>query len=225
MDAAAAPSSSTLLWTTAGLGALALCCGRVGLGISRTYGYWQACKAATATATGVQGSWQSGGKSEWFRINDVIMGGRSESQLAVDSSGRLAFSGVISTIGGGFASMRTSETTAVLVPSGATKLRVTVEGDGQLWKVNLGLSHALMDRKPTWTHDFLTTKGSKTTHELPLAAFDAQIRGDKVAGAVLDTAEVCYVGLILSLVTQEGQPNPHFGDGPFQLVLHELEFE
>ena len=44
--------------------------------------------------------------------------------------------------------MRTSETTAVLVPSGATKLRVTVEGDGQLWKVNLGRSHP-DGQKPT----------------------------------------------------------------------------
>jgi streptogramin lyase len=226
MDAPAAASSGapSLLWTV-GLGALTVCCCRICLGVQRTYGYWQVCKAATATATNLRGSWQAGAKSTWFRVNDVIMGGRSESQLVVDSSGRLVFSGTISTVGGGFASMRTSEATSVSVPRGAKKLRVTVEGDGQLWKVNLGLSHALMDRKPTWTHDFHTKAGEKTTHELLLSSFDAQIRGDKVAGAVLDTSEVCYLGLILSLVTQDGKPNPHFGDGPFRLVLHELEFE
>ena len=48
---------------------------------------------------------------------------------------------------------------------------------GQMWKVNLGLGHNLMDSKPTWTHDFLTTKGVKQTHTLPIPAFTAQTRG------------------------------------------------
>jgi len=46
-----------------------------------------------------------------------------------------------------------------------------------------------------------------------------------VSGATLDLEEVRYLGLILSLVDQEGEPNKHFGDGPFRVVLHELEFE
>ena len=98
-------------------------------------------------------------------------------------------------------------------------------GDGQLWKVNLGLSHALMSSAPTWTHDFLTQKGTRTTHTLPLGAFTAQVRGRKLPGAVLAASEVQYIGMILSLVDMEGQPNAHFGDGPFSIVLHEMEFE
>ena len=164
-------------------------------------------------------------KAVWFRVNDVIMGGKSTSELEADGDGRLVFSGDISTDGGGFASMRTSEACVVSIPTGATAVRVVAEGDGQMWKVNLGLSHSLMDSQPTWTHDFLTQQGVTQTHVLPLDAFTAQTRGRKVAGAVMDIEKVAYVGMILSLVDQEGNPNKHFGDGPFRLTLHELEFD
>ena len=121
--------------------------------------------------------------------------------------------------------MRTGEGCIVAVPQDAKAVGVAAEGDGQMWQVNLGLSHSLMDSRPTWTHDFLTVQGTNQTHVLPLAAFSAQTRGRKVAGVSLKLDEVQYIGIILSLVDQDGKPNSHFGDGPFRLVLHELEFE
>lgn len=206
------------------LAAAGLCACWVGHKIHGTRQYWQECKADTLSTQGVRcSSWTK--RAEWFRVNDVIMGGKSTSQLQTDHEGRLLFEGVINTDGGGFASMRTGERCIVEVPQDAKAVRVVVEGDGQMWKVNLGLSHSLMDSRPTWTHDFLTTKGTKQTHVLPLAAFSAQTRGRKVTGASLKLDEVQYMGLILSLVDQDGKPNSHFGDGPFRLVLHELEFE
>jgi hypothetical protein len=81
-----------------------------------------------------------------------------------------------------------------------------------------------MSSDPTWTADFLTKKDEKTTHVLALSEFVPQTRGRKLTGLTLDRGSVCYVGLILSLVDQEGNDNPHFGDGPFKLLLHELEF-
>ena len=153
------------------------------------------------------------------------MGGKSTSELSTDSENRLVFSGIINTDGGGFASMRTSEACVVKVPSGATSVKLTVKGDGHLWKANLGLGHSLMDSNPTFSHDFLTKKDTVTTHNLPLTGFAAQRRGQTLDGVALeDPSKIQYVGLILSLVTQEGKPNPHFGDGPFRIVLHELEF-
>jgi hypothetical protein len=243
--------------------------------VHSTRRYWQECKADTLATPGLRcATWVKSGFAEWFRVNDVIMGGRSSSSLDTDADGRLVFEGVISTNGGGFASMRTTERCHVSIPSGARAIRIVAEGDGQLWKVNLGLSHSLMDSQPTWTHDFLTSKGVRTclslhaarlptalrgggsvwnwlavalipcppsssllwsrscvmlqvkqTYMLPLAAMSAQTRGRKVPGVMLDLGQVEYVGLILSLVDQEGRPNSHFGDGPFRLVVHELEFE
>ena len=113
----------------------------------------------------------------------------------------------------------------VALPPGAKTVVVRCRGDGQLWKLNLGLSHSLMSSAPTWTHDFLTTKGVTETYRLPLDEFAAQNRGRKVEGVALERGAVCYIGLILSLVDQDGAPNKHFGDGPFELVLESIAFE
>eukprot|EP00729_Bicosta_minor_P008088 gene8088-23497_t len=199
--------------------------------VKKTASYWSACKADVLETPGVLTNLIKG-PLRWFCINDVIMGGRSESRIATEN-GKLVFVGNISTVGGGFASIRTTETTLVAMPQGAAgAIKVVVEGDGQMWKVTLGVSHGLMSGEPTWTHDFLTQKGVTTTHTLPLSAFTPQRRGRKVgsptcnvAGAKLVLSDVCYVGLILSLVDQEGKPNAHFGDGPFKLILHSLEAE
>ena len=45
---------------------------------------------------------------EWFTLNDVVMGGRSESSCESDDRGGLVFRGVVSTVGGGFCSCRTT---------------------------------------------------------------------------------------------------------------------
>jgi hypothetical protein len=157
-----------------------------GMYISRriflTVQYWNDCKRDTIQTPGVSCSTWTRGDTvvEWFRVNDVIMGGKSSSALSRDRNGRLVFSGEISTIGGGFAAVRTTENFSssgpVAVPKDASEVRVVVEGDGQMWKVNLGLGHGMMDNKPTWTHDFLTQKGKRTTHTLPLSAFAPTVR-------------------------------------------------
>mmetsp|Transcript_11487 Transcript_11487/g.24243 ORF Transcript_11487/g.24243 Transcript_11487/m.24243 type:complete len:253 (-) Transcript_11487:321-1079(-) len=184
--------------------------------------------STTATATTTAGATNTA-TATWFRVNDVIMGGKSTSELSTDDeNGRLVFSGIISTDGGGFCSMRTTEECAdrIRVPPNATAVRVVLRGDGQLWKVSLGTSHSLMSRDPTWSHDVSTSNEDKlTTAILPLADFTATRQGQPVAGAVLgDPSKIRSVGLILSLYTQTGAPNPRFGDGPFRVVLHELEF-
>ena len=43
------------------------------------------------------------------------------------------------------------------------------------------------------------------------------MRGRKMEGQTLHLDNVVYVGLILSLVTQEGAANEHFGDGRVRL--------
>ena len=56
----------------------------------------------------------------------------------------------------------------VAIPPGSTALRIVGEGDGQMWKVQLGTTHGLMASKPTYTHDFLTAKGQLQAHTIPL---------------------------------------------------------
>eukprot|EP00951_Prasinocladus_malaysianus_P017782 scaffold140764_cov40-Prasinocladus_malaysianus.AAC.1 len=96
---------------------------------------------------------------EWFRINDVIMGGKSTSAVASDSAGRLVFTGNISTDGGGFAALRSCESCKVNVPGDVQFVKVVAQGDGQQWKVTLGTNHSLMSGEPVWSHDFHTEVG------------------------------------------------------------------
>ena len=87
------------------------------------------------------------------------------------------FSGKISTRGGGFASVRTTENfgSEIMIPKDTKAVRVVVEGDGQLWKLNLGTSHSMMSGEPTWTHDFHTQEGKRTVALLPLRSFTPQV--------------------------------------------------
>eukprot|EP00873_Tetraselmis_striata_P015914 jgi/Tetstr1/436178/TSEL_025023.t1 len=201
------------------------CLWRVGSRIRRAVRYYGDCAADTLVAPGLKCHGWVAGQPAWFRINDVIMGGRSSSQLSCDSAGRLVFSGVINTNGGGFAALRTSEQTQVSIPKDAAFVKVIAKGDGQMYKITLGCSHSMMTREPVFTHDFLTDKGKVKQYILPLSKFVPQFHGQKVEGKVLEAGQVAYVGLNLSLVTQNGDPNPFFGDGPFELVLHELSFQ
>lgn len=78
----------------------------------RVYGaksYMDRCRSSAKPLKGLKCDTWTAAPSSWYRVNDVIMGGRSSSEVTADRQGRLVFSGTISTIGGGFASMRTSD--------------------------------------------------------------------------------------------------------------------
>lgn len=177
---------------------------------------------SSVATPGVRCSTWTPGPVEWFKVNDVVMGGRSTSELACDAEGRLVFTGIINTNGGGFASLRTPDTCRVTIPAGTRHAKVVAEGDGQMYKLTFGTDASR--RGPTWSYDFLTTKGSVQEFVLPLNGFVAGFRGMPVQG-VLNPSDIQNVGIMLSLKTSDGRPNPHFGDGPFKLTLHEVSFQ
>jgi hypothetical protein len=266
--------------------------------------YWGKCKRETARTPGVEcSSWvvNTHHKTskilpaiEWFRFNDTTAGKGTVSEMAcrhfvfsflfshkpplsVDTHGRLIFRGAISS-GCGSVSVRTTEhfgTQHVVIPKDAKAVRVVVEGDGQMWRLNLGTSHSMMGDTATWTHEFMTTKGMITSTLLHLRSFTPQASSwcvsnienfgnstvftdtrEKCEGesevtvsrvrstylhayssclnccvylpmqarVPLDKSAVVNIGLVLSLVNQAGKKNKQFSDGPFQIVLHEVEF-
>ena len=189
--------------------------------------YYTECKRGATKTPGLKSkSWSSRSFPEWFALSDPIMGGRSQATVEADRAGRMLFSGTISTVGGGFASARTSGACAVAVPEGATFVKVVAEGDGQMYKLALGLSTSLMSSSPVWTQDFVTERGVVKQYWLPLSKFVPARRGQQVQGAApLELGEVQYVGILLSLFTATGEPNPHFGSGPFRIVVHEINFQ
>lgn len=68
--------------------------------------------------------------SDWMIVDDVVMGGRSDSYLDIDSLGRGRFHGVVSLENyGGFASTRYRPASRPL--SGQTTCKIKLKGDGK----------------------------------------------------------------------------------------------
>lgn len=165
----------------------------------------------------------NGEQLEWYRVNDVVMGGHSTSELSATDEGYLRFEGVISTKDGGFASCSTAEKDLGLT-SEVTGFRLTVVGDGQLYKFSIKTDHSVWT--PVWGCDFppqTLLPGGRSSFVLPLSHFHASRMGSHVDGISLSITEAISVGMSLALVDSEGNPNPRFGDGPFLLVLESLE--
>ena len=73
---------------------------------------------------------------QWYKVNDVVMGGHSTSTLEATEEGGLRFSGVISTQDGGFASCSTLEQPLALPPT-TTGFEMTVTGNWEMYKFSV----------------------------------------------------------------------------------------
>jgi len=87
--------------------------------------------------------------TEWYVLNDVVMGGKSVSSLIAEDDGGFIFRGSINLDGGGFASCRSLIKTEPLgISSSSIALRLEVTGDGQQYKIGLRASDGF--REPTF---------------------------------------------------------------------------
>jgi hypothetical protein len=152
----------------------------------------------------------------FFRINDVVMGGRSTSSISCARS--LVFEGRINTTGGGFASCRTlGDETRLGLQRTSTALLVDAAGDNQRYKLTLHIADSWSMGTPAWSRDFVAAP-ERTVHRLEFADFTAARQGRPVR-ATLDVSKVTGIGFSLSLYDQDGAPNPDFGPGPFRLEV------
>ena len=165
----------------------------------------------------------NGKELQWYKINDVVMGGHSTSTLEATADGGLRFSGVISTVDGGFASCSTLEQPLDLPPT-TSGFELTVTGNWELYKFSVKTDRSVW--VPIWQADLpaVTYEEPNVRHTftLPLTAFSANRMGRPMTGYTLNATEVVAIGLNLALVDVDGSPNPHFADGPFELVLHDV---
>lgn len=184
----------------------------------------------------------------WFRLDDGVMGGRSET-LHGNESGKLHFTGTINTDGGGFCSIRARIPKGVLEKStnkatgdeshdkscsSRTKgIRLTLRGDGKTYKLLLSdgerSAGGPTSRSPSWQVDIPTKKNKRETITVPVDAFQPAFGGrpssrpskEDMAKFRLDLAAIQEIGLMLSLRLSDGSPNPKetFGEGIFPFSL------
>ncbi|NTV47292.1 MAG: CIA30 family protein [Chlorobiales bacterium] len=111
----------------------------------------------------------------WRSIDDVVMGGISQSTLVVTAVGTAMFEGYVSLENnGGFASVRTVQRDYELDDCKGILLRV--KGDGKIYKFRIRT-----DKRSdgvTYEHPFQTEKGIWTLHQLPFSDFVPTFRGE-----------------------------------------------
>jgi uncharacterized protein YbjT (DUF2867 family) len=161
-------------------------------------------------------------KETWGALDDIVMGGVSESNIRLVDNTAL-FSGNVSTANsGGFASVRTRNFSPAINLSGYEGIELRVKGDGKRYKFFIRSS-------TTWdgvgfAYSFDTVYGIWISVYIPFDALTPVFRAKTLKnGEKLDTSQISSFQLMLSKFEYDGELNPKFQPGLFQLQLEYIK--
>ena len=157
----------------------------------------------------------------WGAVDDVVMGGVSESGLIKCVEGAL-FTGLVSTEqSGGFVSVRTRNFQVPLDLSTHTGLEIKLKGDGNRYKF-LARSSDGWDTL-AYAYSFNTTKNEWMNVRIPFLEMVAVMRAKTVPNAPpIDVRNLRSLQLMLSKFEYDGQLNPSFTPGQFALTIDSI---
>ncbi|KAA0057061.1 hypothetical protein IC582_029288 [Cucumis melo] len=164
----------------------------------------------------------------WGALDDVVMGGVSESSFQIDMKGGETggptgvFKGVLSTANnGGFTSIRTRNFSVPEDLSAYDGLELRLKGDGRRYKL-------IVRTSTDWdtvgyTAGFDTAKGEWQSVRVPFTSLRAIFRARTVTDAPpFDPTNIVSLQLMFSKFEYDGKLNPTFVEGPFQLPLSSI---
>ena len=179
---------------------------------------------------------------EWFRLDDGVMGGLSETMhekgQATQDSSSLHFTGTINTNGGGFASIRARFPPNQYLTKSTRGIKLALKGDGKTYKLLLSQGRqnagAPTSRTPSWQADIATTAcDDDDSWQETVVMFDtlqASFGGGPISSSSwsrseppkFDPTTMTEIGFMLSLKLSSGDANPKetFGEGIFPFSLH-----
>lgn len=154
----------------------------------------------------------------WGALDDVVMGGVSQSSIRLEADGAL-FSGTVSTANsGGFVSVRTRNFEPPLDLSQAEGIELCVKGDGDRYKLLLR-SESGWDSL-AYSYSFDTIPDTQMLIRVPFTKLIPVFRAKTVKDArPFDSNRVYAFQLMLSKFEYDGALNPHFSPGSFQLQV------
>lgn len=163
----------------------------------------------------------------WYCINDVIMGGQSSANCSVDEEGRMMFQGIVSTVGGGFASCRTTEAPLGIGESDVG-IRITYTSDGRLYKLKIGTGSSSDKGAPAGRGDIqwvcpLPLLAGHHSAVLLFSQFHGKLYGNVVPDAVFDGASMQFLGFNVGIFDVDGNAIEGESGGPFSFMLERLE--
>ncbi|MBW4658495.1 MAG: CIA30 family protein [Drouetiella hepatica Uher 2000/2452] len=157
----------------------------------------------------------------WGALDDVVMGGVSQSGIQFDSTAA-SFSGQVSIANsGGFASVRTRNFEPPLDLSEYTGIELRVKGDGNRYKFMLRTE----DRWDgiAYCYSFDTSVDQWVTIQAPFSAMIPVFRAKTVEGRAIAPNHITAMQLMLSKFEYDGALNPHFQPGFFQLQVESIQ--
>ncbi|XP_022723877.1 uncharacterized protein LOC111280717 [Durio zibethinus] len=168
---------------------------------------------------------QSSKELNWGALDDVVMGGVSESTFQIDRTGGESgkptglFKGVVSTANnGGFTSIRTRNFSSPEDLSAYDGLELWLKGDGRRYKL-------IVRTSTDWdtvgyTASFDTIGGQWQSIRLPFSSLRPVFRARTVSDAPpFDPSNIVSLQLMFSKFEYDGKLNPTFVEGPFELPV------
>lgn len=153
----------------------------------------------------------------WQRLDDVIMGGQSDSALELSADGSGAtWKGRLVVEGGGFCGARTLPLQMDLSAFDGVALRV--RSDGRTLKLNIK-TDTFSEPEDTYQATFETAEGGDWTNVfIPWHEFVPVKRARSVPnGPPLDASKIRQFGLVYSRFAFNGFPNDAYTPGPFEI--------
>ncbi|OEL28107.1 hypothetical protein BAE44_0010876 [Dichanthelium oligosanthes] len=168
------------------------------------------------------------GKIVWGALDDVVMGGVSESTFQILSTGSETggptglFKGTVSTSNnGGFTSIRTKNFTVPEDLSAYDGIELRVKGDGRRYKLIIRTSYEW--DTVGYTASFDTTKGEWQSVKVPFSSLRPVFRARTMTDAPpFDASNITSLQLMLSKFEYDGKLNPTFTEGPFELPFSSI---
>jgi Complex I intermediate-associated protein 30 (CIA30) len=159
-------------------------------------------------------------QATWGAVDDVVMGGVSESGIRL-VDGYALFSGNVSTDNsGGFASVRTRNFEPSFNLSNYRGIELRVKGDGQRYKLFVR-TEAKWDGVG-YAYSFDTIADEWMTIQVPFQDLVPIFRAKTVNDAPLDTTQICSLQLMLSKFEYDKALNPRFAPGLFSLQVESI---
>ncbi|MEM7549371.1 MAG: CIA30 family protein [Bacteroidota bacterium] len=152
-------------------------------------------------------------EDEWKCVNDVVMGGISNSAFRIESSDHGVFSGNVSLENnGGFASVKVPH--QKLLPKGYKSISLRVKGDGQHYKFRIKSN--LLPNNSSYSKDFETKDREWIEVILELSDFTPTLKGNVLSGYPdLTSDRIEGIGFLIS-----GKQ-----EGPFRLEISEISLK
>ena len=161
-------------------------------------------------------------KDSWGAVDDVVMGGVSESTIQLTDDGAL-FTGIVSTANsGGFVSVRTKNFDTPINLAGYSGVELRVKGDGKRYKF-------FIRTDPKWdgvaySYSFDTEPDNWITVRIPFDKLIPVFRAKTLDTAEqLDPSQISSFQLMLSKFEYDKELNPKFEPGGFALQVESIK--